>query len=224
MSATIHSLPVKPTTTPASATHSLCTATITGVSDDTFLLDHAQFSQAQAAASCLLEPAVGDTVLITHAEDDASCYILAILQRPAQAESGHLKLPGGNQIASDTEGLRLQANSLSLNAASRLDLSTAQLNINAVSAGVSIKHWQSWFDTVESCAVNVRFTAKTLSSQVGRLIQRLMESFRKVEGVDETRAQRIRVTAQNQHQIDAGHLTHTARGFVKIDGKQIDLG
>lgn len=224
MSATIHSLPLKPAAEPATTTHSLCTATVTGVSGEHFLLDHSRFSQAQAAASCLLEPVAGDTVLITHADNGAPCYILAILQRGAQADSGHLRLPGGNQLASDAEGLRLQANSLSLNAASQLDLNSAGLNINAVSAGVNIKHWQGCFDTIESHAVNVRFTAKTLSSQVGRMIQRLMESFRKTEGLDETRAGRVRVSAQDHHHVDAGHLTHTARGFVKIDGKKIDLG
>lgn len=223
MSATIHPFPSRPETPPA-ATHSLSTATLTGISGDIFLTDHPQLAEARAAASCLLEPAPGDTVLITHADTGAPSYILAILHRSQQPETGCLRLPGGNQLASDPGGVRLQAESLSLNAASKLDLNSAALNVSAVSAGMQVKHWQGWFDTAETHAVNVKFTAKTLSSQVGRLIQRLMESFRKTDGLDETRAGRVRVTVQDHHHVDAGHITHIADGFVKIDGKKIDLG
>lgn len=224
MSATVHPFPSQRAAQTATATHSLCTATVTGVSGERFMLDHPRFADAQPATSCLLEPAIGDTVLLTHSEGDAPSYILAILQRPQQPDSGRLRLPGGNQLASDAAGVRLRADSLSLNAGSRLDLNSAALNVNALSASMTVKHWQGWFDTAETHAVSVKFTAKTLSSQVGRLIQRLMESFRKTEGVDETRAGRVRVTVKDHHHVDAGHLTHTARGFVKIDGKKIDLG
>ncbi|NLC36657.1 MAG: DUF3540 domain-containing protein [Alcaligenaceae bacterium] len=224
MSATLHTLPLKPAPTPACATHSLSTATITGVAGEQFLMDHPDFHQTQVAASCLLQPAPGDTVLITHAEHGAPCYILAVLQRPQQADSGRLRLPGGNQLASDSQGVRLQAGSITLNAAERLNLNSAEHNVNAVSSEMNVKHWQGRFDTIESHAINVQFTAKTLSTQVGRLIQRLLESFRKVKGVDETRAGRIRVHAEDHHHIQAGHLTHNAKGFVKIDGQKIDLG
>lgn len=224
MTATLHTLPLKPAPTPTGATHSLCTATITGIAGTEFLVDHPDFHQTQVAASCLLQPALGDTVLITHAEPGAPCFILAVLQRAQNTDAGLLNLPGGNQLESSREGVRLQADTIHLNAAARLGLNSAELNINAVSSDINVTHWQSRFNTVESHAVNVQFTAKTLSTQVGRLIQRLMESFRKIKGVDETRAGRIRIQADDHHHIQAGHLTHTAKGFVKIDGQKIDLG
>lgn len=222
MSATVHPFPARAETRPA-ATHSLCAATVTGAAGESFLLDHPHIAQARPAASCLLEPAPGDTVLLTHADDGSPCFILAVLQRP-QADAGQLRLPGGNQLVSDTSGVRLHAEALSLNTASQLELNSAALKVNTVSADVNAKHWLGCFDTAETHAVNVRLTAKTFSSQVGRLIQRLMESFRKIDGLDETRAGRVRVSAQGHHHVDAGHLTHTAKGFVKIDGQKIDLG
>lgn len=223
MSATIHSLPRHPASQPA-ATHSLCSATVTGCADGHFLLDDAGLGQAQLAASCLLEPAVGDTVLLTYTGQDEPSFILAVLQRAASTTPAHLQLPGGNQLTSDSSGVRIQASSLSLNANTQLELNSAQLNVNAIDSSMTVKHWQGCFDTAESHAVNVKFTAKTLTSSIGRLIQRLVESFRATEGTDETRAGRIRVRARDHHQIDAGHLTHTAQGFVKIDGQKIDLG
>ena len=224
MSATLHTLPPRPEAHSATATHSLCSATLTGISGEHFLTDRPRLGPARPAASCLLAPAIGDTVLLTHAEDGASPYILAILLRPGPQQAGQLNLPGGNLLHSDSAGVRLQADTLNLNAASQLALNSASLDLNTVHADLNVKHLQGWFDTAETHAVNVRFTAKTLSSQIGRLIQRLMESFRKTEGLDETRAGRVRVSAQGHHHVEAGHLTHTARGFVKIDGQKIDLG
>src|SRR5690554_4469065 len=98
MSATVHPFPSRAETPPGTATHSLCTAMVTGASGDLFHTDHPQLAHARPAASCLLEPAIGDMVLISHAHDDSPCYILAILQRPEQPHNGRLRLPGGSQL------------------------------------------------------------------------------------------------------------------------------
>ena len=219
MSATVHRL--KPT--PESSAHSLGTATVTGISGEHFLLSHPEILKARLAASCLLTPEAGDIVLVSHAAGHNSGFILAILQRN-DPNSGSLNLPGGAQLHTNRAGVELQTQNLYLNSASHLQLNSGTLDINAVSSTVKVKHWQGWFDTFESCAVNASFTAKTFSSQVGRLIQRLKESFRKIDGLDETRAGRVRVSVDDHHHIEAGHVTHTAKGFVKIDGQKIDLG
>tara|TARA_R110000851_G_scaffold333533_1_gene515365 strand:- start:207294 stop:207953 length:660 start_codon:yes stop_codon:yes gene_type:complete len=219
MTATVHCLKPRHEST----AQSLGTATVTGMSGDHFLLSDPDLSRGQLAASCLLTPATGDTVLVTHAIDNSTCFILAILQRN-DPDSGSLSLPGGTQLHANQAGLELQTRNLHLNSTSHLHLNSSTLDINAVHSNVRVKHWQSWFETIESCAVNVSFTAKTLSSQVGRLIQRLKESFRKTDGLDETRAGRVRVSVEDHHHIEAGHVTHTAKGFVKIDGQKIDLG
>ncbi|QIM48535.1 DUF3540 domain-containing protein [Pusillimonas sp. DMV24BSW_D] len=219
MSATVHRL--QPT--PESSAHSLGTATVTGISGEHFLLSHPEILKARLAASCLLTPEAGDTVLVSHATGHNTGFILAILQRN-DPDSGSLNLPGGAQLHTNQAGVELQTQNLHLNSAFQLQLNSGTLDINALSSTIKVKHWQGWFDTVESCAVNASFTAKTFSSQVGRLIQRLKESFRRIDGLEETRAGRVRVSVDDHHHIEAGHITHTAKGFVKIDGKKIDLG
>lgn len=223
MSATVHSLHPKSAASRKETLYALSTATVLGHEDTLWLLDHPSRPAAQLSLSCLLAPEVGDTVLFTHPSEGEGAYVLAVLHRP-QPDTGRLHLPGGNHLTSSSAGLQLHGASLSLNAAQQLQLNSADLDVNAGSAAVRVKHWQGWFDTAETHAVNVKLTAKTLSSRVGRLIQRLMESFRQTEGLDETRAGRVRVTADHHHQVEAGHLTHTAKGFVKIDGQKIDLG
>jgi hypothetical protein len=56
------------------------------------------------------------------------------------------------------------------------------------------------------------------------MITRVRESWRKVEGLDETQAARIRVHVEGAHQLNAEHVTVNAEGFVRIDGKTINLG
>ncbi len=72
--------------------------------------------------------------------------------------------------------------------------------------------------------MRIEYAAKTLSSKVGRLLSRALESFRSVDGLDETRAGRSRTTVRDDHRLKAGHITAQAKGFVKIDGQKIDLG
>jgi len=229
MSATVHSLHPQTRPEPAATAFALSTATVTAVSDDRYTLHHPEIPEARRAASCLLAPETGDTVLVTHAGldeaagADSPAYILAVLER-AQPDSGALQLPGGTTLSTTPEGLSLHSPSVTVNTPGTLQMNSSELEFNAASGRMTVKHWSGWFETAETHAVNVKLTAKTLSSQVGRLFQRLVESFRRTEGLDETRAGRVRVSAEDHHHVDAGHITHTARGFVKIDGSKIDLG
>lgn len=203
--------------------HALSTARVTGAADQWFLLDHPQCMRARAAVSCLLQPRVGDTVLVSQAQCGSSGFVLAILERP-DANNGQLALPGNNHIHLHPDGMTLQSGQLQLQGREQIELSSAAVNLTAVSASVKVKHWQGWFDTVESYAVSVSTTAKTLSSKFGRMMQRAAESFRQTDGLDEVRAGRVRVHVDGHHQTQAQHISSTAQGFVKIDGQKIDLG
>lgn len=203
--------------------HALSTARVTGAADHWFLLDHPHCVRARVAVSCLLQPQVGDTVLVSQAQSHTNGFVLAVLERP-EAQHGQLTLPGNNHIHLTAGGMTLQARQLHLQGQEQIDIASPAVNLTAVSSTVKVKHWQGWFDTVESYAVNVSTTAKTLSSKVGRLMQRVAESFRKTDGLDEVRAGRVRVQVEGHHQTQAQHISSTAQGFVKIDGQKIDLG
>jgi hypothetical protein len=103
-------------------------------------------------------------------------------------------------------------------------LSTVHLDVNAAVATTRVAHLQSWAETIETTADRVTLFAKTFTQQLGRMITRVRESWRKVEGLDETQAARIRVHVEGAHQLNAEHVTVNAEGFVRIDGKTINLG
>lgn len=198
-------------------------ARILGTQGQDFLTDVPEHLVVQRAFSCLLDPQISDLVLLAPGQGSEPAYILAILQRtdPSQA---NLALPGGTQLHANESGLRLQAKNLHLDSTESIALHSKQLDINAINAQTTIKHWQGWFDTLQAHAVSIQYGAKTLSASLGRLISRSIESFRSVQGLDETRAGRSSTTVQEHHQLQAGHITARADGFVKIDGQKIDLG
>lgn len=222
MSANIHHL------LPRTAVHShtLITAYVESDSAQGFLLNDLggrSGIDAQLAVSCLLQPQVGDTVLVSQQAGNERYYILAVLERPDTTQ-GTLSLPGDNHIALGAGEMCLQSAALSLQASDKIELTSAAIDLNAVTSTVKVTTFQGWFGTVEAGAVSITLAAKTLSSKLGRLIQRAAESVRRVDGLDELRAGRSHIRIEGHQQTQAGHITSTAKGFVKIDGQKIDLG
>lgn len=219
MSANVHRLPLRPAHTP----QTLFTAYVHGRTPQGFLLDDSGLQCARAAVSCLLEPQTGDTVLVVQGPPSAQGFILAVLDRP-DSSRGTLILPGNNHVVLTPEHMQMQAQTLTLHAAEKIEITSSAVNLTAATSTVNVKHWQGWFDTVDAGAVNISLVAKTLSSRLGRLIQRATESFRKTEGLDEVRAGRSHVHIEGHQHTQADHITSVAKGFVKIDGQKIDLG
>jgi hypothetical protein len=201
----------------------LLQAYVTGRDGSDYRTSHPDCPTARPTFSCLVEPQEGDLVLLAFPAGAASGHILAILTRPG-AQQASLTLPGGARLQAGEDQLRLQAGHLHLDGTQSLDLHGTRLDIRAVHAQTTITHWQGWFDTLQAHAVSIQYGAKTLSATLGRLLSRSIESFRSVQGLDETRAGRSSTIVQDHHQLQAGHITTRAEGFVKIDGQKIDLG
>ncbi len=198
-------------------------ARVSGTQDGMIQVDHPEGPVARRALSCLIEPQAGDLVLLALDPADGQAHILAILERPG-SQDADLALPGGGAIRTRDGEVRIGARSLQLDGREGLALTTGRLDVAAVSASTTVKHWQGWFDTLEAYAVSIEYSAKTLSARLGRLLSRSLESFRSVEGLDETRVGRSRTRVRDDHRLEASHITARADGFVKIDGQKIDLG
>jgi hypothetical protein len=129
-----------------------------------------------------------------------------------------------SQLQTEGKQLTVQADGIDLRGREKIGLSTVHLDVNAAVATTRVAHLQAWAETIETTADRVTLFAKTFTQQLGRMITRVRESWRKVEGLDETQAARIRVHVEGAHQLNAEHVTVNAEGFVRIDGKTINLG
>jgi hypothetical protein len=201
----------------------LVNTVVCGRADDWFFVQDLSVKRVRRSVSCLIEPEVGDVVLLCNSKDSQTSYILSVLER-AHGDSSRLCLPGGVTLSTDGNQLTVDADGISLAGRDSVVMTTARLDVNAVAATARILNVQGWFDTVETTATKIAMVTKTMTQQVGRMISRVRESWRKVEGLDETQAARMRVYVEGSHQVDAEHVTVNAEGFVRIDGKSINIG
>lgn len=226
MSHNVHFLPPPRACDPAQVSVELVRARIMTIQADGYQLDLPGVPRVRRALSCLVEPIENDWVLVALGADaHQPAHILGVLERP-DSQDMVIPLPGGSKLhAQDDGSLQLRTKSLQLEAQGGLSLQAgSELQITAVTANSTVKHWQGWFETLNASAVRIEYSAKSLSSHVGRLVSRVLESFRSVEGLDEIRAGRSRTVVQGPHHLKAGHITAQAQGFVRIDGQKIDLG
>jgi hypothetical protein len=202
---------------------SLRVVTVSGRADKWFFFQDVTVRRVQRAVSCLIEPEAGDLVLVCDAPHEQTGFILSVLSRQ-QADAASVCLPGGVTLQTNGKQITVHADGIHLEGRESVGLVTAHLDVNAMVVTARVSHLQSWAQSIETTAERMLIVTKTLTQHVGRLIARVRESWRKVEGLDETQAARMRVYVEGSHQVDAEHVTINAEGFVRIDGKTINIG
>lgn len=181
----------------------------------------------RVAASCLLRPELGDLVLVALPEGKAGgvAYALAVLERAEPGAQAQLDLPSGALISAPGGQVQVEA-------AHGISLSTpAELSANAGSMGFaagSVRWLADAFSFVGKALefVTGRFTetAAERDTQAGTWTQRLGDSFRRVEDLDETQAGSVRTLAKDTALLH-GRVTYVqAEEFVKADGQEVHLG
>lgn len=202
----------------------LALATVVGRADEWLLIAGLpNCARARVAASCLVMPEIGDTILVCDTGSELSAYILAVLIR-ATPSAGIIMLPGGASFEAEAGNLQIQARSLAMQASKDLQMASPKVSLNALVAEVRVRNLSGWYETVQTHAGKVRLLAQSLTSNVGRILQQAKESFRWTEKTDETRAGRVRIKAEGHYSVQSRHTTMHAEGVVRIDGEKIDLG
>jgi hypothetical protein len=203
-------------------------ATVTGRADKWFFLSGADTTGERAvrAESCLLEPDCGDTVLVASGGAtgaNTASYIIAVLAR-AEPDSAALLLPGGVALRTERGALQVDAQRIALNASERVAIEAPTVAMQGVSGELGFHRLSASVQQVQARFGVVSTLAQSITSTVGRLVQKTRDSFRWTENVDETRAGRMRMQVEERLHISAQHASLLAEGQVKIDGSKIDLG
>jgi len=193
------------------------TALVTGVdaAAGRYTLDDGRAPcEAVRAASCLVLPAVGDTVACA-AGGEGPVWVIAVLRRADDAPLT-VSLPPGTTIDSAGGALVLQADAIHLRArALGVEGEQAHLNVEQVS-GVGRK--ASWSYGA------VKLTAELVESFAERLVQFSRWSQRMVDGPDQVRSRQIDWRAEQAMQLQAQVLIANADKLFKADAEQIHLG
>jgi hypothetical protein len=169
--------------------------------------------RAERALSCLVEPRVGDLVLVNSAEEGA--YVLSILGRSSRGDvrlvvqgDAELSATGKLAIASDT----------------KLELRAPVLEVHATDGALFIERLSYWGTRVQALLGQVRLCASSVDSVVDRVSEHVKQAFRTVHGLEQLRAGRIDYRAEEDVCVRGENAVITTRNLAKIDGKQIHIG
>lgn len=211
----------------------LGTATVVGQADRWLFLD-SDVSRALRAESCLLQPEVGDLVLVCAglpAVSTASAgvaattvpYVLAVLSR-AQSGSSTVTLPGGAAIDTFDGALTLNARHITLEAADSMHTKTRSFNVESMDAKVTFNTAKTRIATLDAGIGRLTLVARSVASTVGRLVQRATESIRWIDTTDELRAGSARWRITGHAHMHTQHTTMQSEEVTRIDGSRIELG
>jgi Protein of unknown function (DUF3540) len=178
--------------------------------------------EAAPAASCLLAPLVGDSVLV--ALHGQRAFVLSVLERTEPAKS---QLELGNGVRLEVEGKKLSlsgADELELGATDRVGITTKDLRVRAETAAAVVKTVEFLGRSFESSFHRVRTFASQVDALADTFTATLKRSIRVISDIDQTRARMIDVRAEGTLTMHGENTVVTARSVTKIDSSQIQIG
>ncbi len=178
---------------------------------------------AKQAVSCLIEPRVGDKVLLAFNSNDIS-FILAILKRDT-VEPYTLQFDRDIQIKV-TQGRLALASKNGIDIASENDirLMSSNINMHAKHGELSIDSL-SYIGTILQTQINrIRLFSDIVDSVIGRFTQKIKRSYRFIEESEQVKAERINYDVSNLYSVKGKYTIVTAEKDIKIDGESIHVG
>ena len=168
-------------------------------------LDNENVISAKKAFSCAFEPKVHDTVELT-VRNQHTYYVLNILERSCPSIA-MISAPFGIEINSPS--IEMQSNSLGIH--------NQAMTVNA-------KQFNQQSDSVKLNSDTAQFSSRTVESNIERMIQRIKDSFRIIERIEQVSAVDIIQNIKNAFIQRSRQVDITAKSDVKINGDRIHMG
>ena len=177
--------------------------------------------RARAAASCLLEPSPGDTVLLS-LDLTGRTYVLAVLE---SAASPRVALRGDATLSAQGGSLTIASDAdVTLRAPGTLEAACGGVNVRAVEAAADIRDMRVAGTALSLAVERLNAVAVNMDLSVQRLTQRAGESSRFVSGHDELQAGSARVLVEDACALHARNHSIIAEEQVVMNAQQIHMG
>jgi len=178
--------------------------------------------EARRAVSCLVEPVLGDQVLL--ALHDEGCHILAILEREAEAPTrlvaeGDLELsaPGGAVTIAAEEGVRVVS-------PGETAIASGKVRVAASEASLAVGALSYVGEQIAAQVDRVKTVSQELENVAERWVQRLGRAYRFIKESEQVRAHYLEYSATAAVNVKAKATIVAGGELAKIDGSQIHLG
>ena len=178
---------------------------------------------ARRAASCLLAPAVGDTVLIS-GPDRARVYLIAVIEQ-VDPSVHRIEVDGDLTLATRSGAIAFDsAKDLHLKSAAALRLESETLALRADQADCVVDGMRYTGREVTATVGKTRLIGKVYEAVVDRLVQMSRNAFRTTDEVEHVRAGNLDYQAEQSARVHAKYTMVTGDDLVKVDAKQIHMG
>lgn len=179
--------------------------------------------KADIAASCLMLPEKGDTLLLACLED-GGFSVLAVLARAASAGPCRLRLPAGSRLEAPGDLTLAAANALTLHGGQNMRVHTPALSVAAEESRLHVTRLEAVADTINSWCRSLQSVGVRVTAVYRTLTQCLTKSRRIVEKEDETRAGSSTLIVTETATVQAANTLTLAGEVARTDAGQIQLG
>ncbi len=179
--------------------------------------------RATRAFGCLIEPRVNDEVLFT-INDRFQGHILSVLERP-QGDQFDLVFPGDVTLRSERGEVNLDAGQgINISSPGQINMLTEEYTLAARQGLVNVESLSAVGATLVSHIAQVQTFARSIETVARHWLQKLTNSFRQVEGVDQLRTRESLHTVENLYSMRSRQAAILAKKDIKVDAERIHMG
>lgn len=179
--------------------------------------------RCRRAASCLLQPQQGDTVLLS-GPDSSRVYLIAVIEQ-ADTSVSRIEVPGDLRVVAAAGAVSIDsAADLRLQSAARLDMKSAQWTLAADQAQCQVADMRFAGQVLDATVGRLRVVGKVFESVADRMVQMARSALRLVDEVDQARVGHLDVRAEQTASLHGKHVLLTGKELMKVDAGQIHMG
>ena len=179
--------------------------------------------QATRAFGCLVEPRVGDVVLFS-IDERFRGHVLTVLERP-QGDRSDLVFPGDVTLRSERGEVNLDGGQgINISSPGQINIMSEEYTLSARQGLVNVESLTAIGASLVSHITQVQTFAQNIETVARHWLQKLTNSFRQVEGVDQLRTKDSLHTVENLYSMRSRQAAILAKKDIKMDAERIHMG
>jgi len=175
------------------------------------------------AASCLLKPEEGDTVLLS-GPDRHRVYLIAVIEQ-ADASASRIDVPGDLTLGGGAGAVSIESSTnVRVQSGATLEMASAQWTMQADEGHCRVNEMHFIAQSADATVGRLRMVGKVLETVADRIVQMARNTLRLVDEIDQVRVGHLDCKATDTVRIHGQHTIVTGKELVKVDASQIHMG
>jgi hypothetical protein len=179
--------------------------------------------EARRAKGCLVEPEVGDTVLVARSDDAA--FVLSVLVGASPGGASVVAVEGDLTLRSTRGRVAVVGDEgVSVTSGGEVAVNAPSIVARTMSATLFAETLSYLGRRVEAQVDRVKVVGQALETAFDRVSARVKHSFRTIDEIERVKAGELHVDVEATLNLHGKNTLMTAEKLVKLDGEQISLG